>query len=167
MHHEHLSQWQHAHSFSQDQLRSPEKHTWIVVGIAVAMMTVEIIAGMIYDSMALVADGLHMGSHATALSITAFAYFYARRHAQDTSFSFGTDKINVLGGFTGTVLLAGFALITAGQSIGHFFNPVTIAFDSAIQVAVIGLIVNGFCALILGSSDHDHHKHGHDYAHAQ
>src|SRR5680860_467906 len=117
MHHEHLSEWQHAHTFGQDQVRSGERRTWIVIGLTAAMMVWEIIAGLQYGSMALLADGLHMGSHATALGITAFAYFYARRHAHDRSFTFGTGKINALGGFTGAVLLAGFALVMAVQSL--------------------------------------------------
>ena len=124
MHHDHLSEWQHAHSFGQDQIRSGERRTWIVIGLTAAMMVWEIIAGLIYGSMALLADGLHMGSHATALGITAFAYFYARRHAHDRTFSFGTGKINALGGFTGAVLLAGFALVMAQQVLPHRpFSP--------------------------------------------
>ncbi|MGI8738261.1 MAG: CDF family Co(II)/Ni(II) efflux transporter DmeF [Gammaproteobacteria bacterium] len=163
MHREHLSDWQHAHSFGQDQLRPGERRTWIVIGLTTAMMVWEIIAGTVYGSMALLADGLHMGSHATALGITAFAYFYARRHAHDRRFSFGTGKVNALGGFTGAVLLAGFALMMAAQSIDRLFNPVAIAFNSAILVAIIGLMVNSVCALIL--KDHDHDRHGHVHAH--
>jgi cation diffusion facilitator family transporter len=165
MHHDHLSAWQHAHSFGQDQIRSGERRTWIVIGLTAAMMVWEIIAGLIYGSMALLADGLHMGSHATALGITAFAYFYARRHAHDRAFSFGTGKINALGGFTGAVLLAGFAFVMAVQSIERYFYPVAIAFNSAILVAVIGLVVNGACAFILGGGDHEHGSHDQHYAH--
>ncbi|MGH8503278.1 MAG: CDF family Co(II)/Ni(II) efflux transporter DmeF [Gammaproteobacteria bacterium] len=162
MHHEHLSAWQHDHSFGQENVRAGERRTWIVIGLTWAMMMWEILAGIAYGSMALLADGLHMGSHATALGITAFAYVYARRHAYDRRFSFGTGKVNALGGFTGAVLLAGFALVMAAQSIERLFNPVEIAFNSAILVAVIGLIVNGACAWILKD---DEHGHAHDAAH--
>ncbi len=165
MHHEQLSNWQHAHSFGQDQIRSGERHTWLVIGLTTAMMGWEIIAGLVYGSMALLADGLHMGSHAVALGITAFAYFYARRHAYNRAFSFGTGKVNALGGFTGAVLLAGFALGMAAQSIERLFNPVAIAFNSAILVAVMGLIVNGVCVWILKDQDHGHEHHAHGDAH--
>lgn len=168
MHHEQLSEWRHAHSFGQDQLRSGERRTRIVIALTAAMMVWEIIAGLVYGSMALLADGLHMGSHATALGIAAFAYFYARRHVHDRSFSFGTGKINALGGFTGAVLLAGFALVMAVQSIERFFNPIEIAFNSAILVAVMGLVVNGACVWILKDEDHAHHTHenAHEHHHA-
>jgi len=106
--------------------------------------------------MALLADGLHMASHAAALSINACAYVYARRHAHDTCFSFGTGKVNALGGFTGAVLLVGFVLIMVGESIRRLIQPVEIAFDQAILVSVLGLIVNGVSVLILN----DHHPHG-------
>lgn len=124
MHHEHLSAWQHDHSFGQESVRAGKRRTWIVIGLTTAMMVWEIIAGLAYGSMALLADGLHMGSHATAIGITAFAYFYARRHAHDPAFSFGTGKVNALGGFTGAVLLAGFALIMAVQSIDRLFKRI-------------------------------------------
>lgn len=138
-----------------------ERRTWIVIGLTAVMMVIEIVTGLVYGSMALLADGLHMGSHATALGITAFAYFYARRYARDPRFSFGTGKVNALGGFAGALLLAGFALVMAVESVRRFFEPVEIAFDGAILVAVIGLIVNGVCALILkDDNQHDHHAHG-------
>lgn len=128
------------------------------------MMVWEILAGVLYGSMALLADGLHMGSHAVALGIAAFAYAYARRNAGNTQFSFGTGKVNALGGFTGAVLLAGFALYMVIESIDRFIHPVEISFNGAIFVAVIGLIVNGVSAWILGGEDHDHgHGHGHGH----
>lgn len=105
-----------------------------------------------------------MGSHATALGIAAFAYVYARRHAHDKRFSFGTGKVNALGGFTGAVLLAGFALFMAVESVARFIEPVTIVFDKAIAVAVIGLVVNGVSAWILGG-DEASHSHGHGHSH--
>jgi cation diffusion facilitator family transporter len=117
--------------------------------------------------MALLADGLHMGSHAVALAITAFAYAYARRHARDERFCFGTGKVNALGGFTGAVLLAFFAAYMAYESIARFLNPVQIVFDYAILVAVLGLLVNVASAFILGVKGHDHdHDHEHEHGHA-
>lgn len=138
----------------------------IVVALTVVMMAWEILAGVLYGSMALLADGLHMGSHAVALCIAAFAYAYARRNAGNTQFSFGTGKVNALGGFTGAVLLAGFALYMVIESIDRFIHPVDISFNGAIFVAVIGLIVNGVSAWILGGEDHDHgDAHGHEHEH--
>ncbi|MCW8851248.1 MAG: CDF family Co(II)/Ni(II) efflux transporter DmeF, partial [Gammaproteobacteria bacterium] len=165
--HEHNTQhWRHDHTFSQDQRRPGETRTLIVIAITAVMMTVELIAGVMYGSMALLADGLHMGSHAAALSITAFAYIYARRNARNSQYSFGTGKVNALGGFTGAVLLAIFALIMGFESIVRLLNPVEIVFNQAIFVAVLGLIVNGVSVFILGvddhGHDHDHHNHGHE-----
>ena len=165
MHEEQMARWHHGHTFGQDQKQSGEKRTLIVVGLTLVMMVWEIAAGLIYGSMALLADGLHMGSHATALGIAAFAYAYARKNAASSRFSFGTGKVNALGGFTGAVLLAGFALFMVVESIDRFIHPVTISFDGAIFVAIIGLIVNGVSAWILGD-DHDHsHAHQEDDSH--
>ena len=122
--------------------------------------------GIVYGSMALLADGLHMGSHAVALGIAAFAYAYARKNAGSARFSFGTGKVNALGGFTGAILLAVFALYMVIESVGRFIQPVPISFDGAIFVAIIGLVVNGVSAWILGDAGHDHgHSHGHDHGH--
>jgi cation diffusion facilitator family transporter len=114
--------------------------------------------------MALLADGLHMASHTVALGIAAFAYIYARRHAHDRRFSFGTGKVNALGGFTGAVLLASFAAFMAAGSIERLLHPAVIRYDAAILVAAVGLVVNGACALILNVKDphHDHQDH-HDH----
>ena len=160
MHGHRLEEWQHNHVFGQDRKKSGEIRSLIVVALTVVMMVWEILAGVLYGSMALLADGLHMGSHAVALGIAAFAYAYARRNAGNTQFSFGTGKVNALGGFTGAVLLAGFALYMVIESIDRFIHPVEISFNGAIFVAVIGLIVNGVSAWILGGEDHDH-GHGH------
>src|SRR6188472_3701152 len=135
--------WRHDHVFGQDRRRPGETRTLIVIVITATMMVVEVAAGAAFGSMALLADGLHMASHAAALGINAFAYVYARRHAHDDSFSFGTGKINTLGGFTGAVLLAGFALLMVSESLQRLVSPVSIDFDHAILVAVLGLIVNG------------------------
>ena len=128
------------------------------------MMVVEIVAGLAFSSMALLADGLHMGSHTVALGIAALAYVYVRRHAHDRRYSFGTGKVNALGGFTGAVLLASFAAIMAAGSIDRFINPATIEFDYAILVADDGLAVNGVCVAILNVRDHAH-VDGDDHAH--
>ena len=125
------------------------------------MMVVEIAAGIAFGSMALLADGLHMGSHAVALSINAFAYIYARRHAHNMRYSFGTGKVNTLGGYTGAILLAVFATMMAFESITRLIEPVAIAFNQAIFVAVLGLLVNGASVFILGVE----HDHGHDHHH--
>jgi cation diffusion facilitator family transporter len=113
--------------------------------------------------MALLADGLHMASHAAALAIAAFAYVFARRRAHDRAFSFGTGKVNALGGYTGAVLLAVFALMMVWESVERLISPIAIAFNQAIAVAVVGLIVNGVSALIL--QGHHEHDHSHDDAH--
>jgi cation diffusion facilitator family transporter len=137
-----------------------------VIAITAAMMAVELTAGVMFGSMALLADGLHMASHAVALSITAFAYVYARHNAQNSQYSFGTGKVNALGGFAGAILLAIFALFMGIESIGRFLNPVEIVFNQAIFVAVLGLIVNGVCVFILGVEEHGHdHHNAHAYGH--
>ena len=161
-----LARWRHDHSFGQDRRRPVERKTQVVIAITATMMVVEIAAGALFGSMALLADGLHMASHAVALSINAYAYAYARRHARDHSYSFGTGKVNTLGGFTGAVLLAAFALLMAFESVQRLLVPVPIAFDQAILVAVVGLVVNGVSLLILGAGHHhdhggDHHSHHH------
>ncbi|MHC4973655.1 MAG: CDF family Co(II)/Ni(II) efflux transporter DmeF [Planctomycetota bacterium] len=164
MHTESLDRWQHDHIFGQDQQRVGEKRTLIVIAVTATMMVVEITTGIMFGSMALLADGLHMGSHAVALLIALIAYIYARRHAGDERFSFGTGKVNALAGFSGAVLLAVFAIMMAWESVDRLLNPVAIQFNSAILVAVLGLLVNGGCALILDaghSHDHDHH-HDHN-----
>jgi cation diffusion facilitator family transporter len=159
MHEEALRRWRHDHSFGQERKRPGESRTLIVIAITAIMMVVEIAAGLVFGSMALLADGLHMASHAAALGINALAYVYARRHAHDDSYSFGTGKVNTLGGFTGAVLLAGFAFLMASESVQRLITPVTIAFNQAIFVAFLGLVVNGISMLVLGHG-HDHHEEG-------
>jgi len=156
----------HDHIFGQDQRRSGETRTLAVFALTIVTMMIEITAGVMTGSMALLADGLHMGSHALALGINAFAYWYARRHAGNPAFSFGTGKVNALGGFTGALLLAGFSAGMAFESVERLVNPTRIAFDYAIGVAVIGLVVNGVSVFILGDHDHGHsHGHGHSHDH--
>ncbi len=166
MHKDRLDHWHHDHAFAQDKRRPGESRTLIVIAVTALMMLVEILAGVKFGSMALLADGLHMASHVVALGITAFAYAYARRHARDREFSFGTGKVNALGGFTGAVLLAVFALYMGIESVSRLVNPVDIALNQAIVVAVLGLAVNGASVFILGANDHEHdHHEGDDHDH--
>jgi cation diffusion facilitator family transporter len=164
-----LAQWQHDHVFEQDHKRAGETRTLVVVAITAVMMVVEIVAGLVYGSMALLADGLHMASHAAALGIAVLAYVVSRRLARDRSFTFGVGKINSLAGFTSAVLLMGFALLMVTESVDRLINPLPIEFDHALLVAVVGLLVNGACAWILMSTPHEHghgHSHGHSHGHA-
>jgi cation diffusion facilitator family transporter len=157
----------HDHVFQQDTRRPGESRTIVVIALTAITMVFEIVTGWLFGSMALLADGLHMGSHAVALTIGAVAYIYARRRAHDPRFSFGTGKVNALGGFTGAILLVGFALLMAGESIHRFIEPAPIAFNQAILVAVVGLAVNGLSVFVLGGHGHghDHGRHDHDRTH--
>ena len=172
MHNISIATWQHDHTFGQDRVRSGERLTRLVIAITLTMMAIEIAAGLAFGSMALLADGLHMGSHAVALGISAAAYLFARKYAADQRFNFGTGKANTLAGYTSAILLAVFAVSMAWTSLGRLFNPVAIEFNLAILVAVVGLVVNGFSVWILGvSGEHDHsHVHPavspHEHPHA-
>jgi cation diffusion facilitator family transporter len=161
MHSHTLHQWQHTHHFTQDD-RQSERRTQIVIGLTFTMMILEIIGGLIFGSMALLADGWHMATHVAALSITAIAYWYARRHADNPRYSFGTGKVGVLGGFASAIALAVVALVMALESLQRFFMDVTIQFPEAIAVAVVGLVVNLVSALLL-RDHHDHADHGHEH----
>lgn len=169
---------QHGHSFGQEHVRPGERRTLIVVILTAVMMVGEIITGLLFGSMALLADGLHMASHTVALGLALFAYVYARRRAHDERFSFGTGKVNALGGFSGALLLAIFALSMAWASFDRFLHPVHIRLDEAIFVASLGLVVNIVSALLLsarppaaregGGAEHEHdavHHHGHSHDH--
>ena len=173
MHSQSTSDWQHQHTFGQDRHREGERRTLLVLALTAVTMVVEIAAGLGLGSIALLADGLHMGSHATALGIAAFVYVYSRRHAADPRFAFGTGKMNALGGYTGAVLLAAFAVAMAWESVARLLSPVAIAFDWAIAVAVVGLAVNAASVLLLGAHGHgrDHHagvqdEHRHEHHHS-
>ncbi|MDX1734595.1 MAG: CDF family Co(II)/Ni(II) efflux transporter DmeF [Halioglobus sp.] len=166
MHTHRTDNWTHDHVFNQDAKRAGENRTLLIVAVTAVMMVVEISTGLLYGSMALLADGLHMGSHATALGISVFAYMISRRMAADRRFSFGVGKINSLAGFASAVLLLGFALVMIVESVNRFITPQSIAFDQALIVAVIGLVVNGGSAWVLISTPHDHgHGHGHGHHH--
>lgn len=151
-----------SHDYLPDH-RSGERRTRIVVAITVAMMAVEIGAGWAYGSMALLADGWHMGSHAAALGITLFAYAYARRHAADPRYSFGTGKVGSLAAFASGMALGMVALLMAWESIGRAFAPEPIAFDEAIVVAAVGLVVNLVSAWLLSGGREQAHGHAHEH----
>jgi cation diffusion facilitator family transporter len=159
MHTESIERWVHDHTFGQDEKKSAERRTLIVSVVTIVTMIVEIGAGIVFGSMALLADGLHMGSHASALAISVFAYRYTRIHAKDARFNFGTGKVSSLAAFASATLLALVALAMAWESVGRLLSPVVIRFDQAILVAVSGLIVNGACLAILGGHGSDRHDH--------
>ncbi|MGE5283968.1 MAG: CDF family Co(II)/Ni(II) efflux transporter DmeF [Actinomycetota bacterium] len=150
MHTESIERWVHDHTFGQDREKTAERRTLTVSIVTVLTMVLEVVAGLAFGSMALLADGLHMGSHASALAISVFAYRYTRTHATDARFNFGTGKVSSLAAFTSATMLALFALVMIWESIGRFLSPVVIRFNQAILVAVLGLIVNGACLAILG-----------------
>jgi cation diffusion facilitator family transporter len=160
-----LSAWQHDHRFGTDVPASGERRTRWVVGITLAMMAGEIVAGSLFGSMALLADGWHMGTHAAALGVTLFAYVYARRHAGDPRYTFGTGKVGALGGFASAVGLAVVALLVLGESALRLASPVAIRFDEAIAVAVLGLAVNVGCAWLLRDREHGHGQEHDDHDH--
>jgi cation diffusion facilitator family transporter len=170
MHIHTLDQYRHVHEFERTD-RANEQKVLLVVGLTLATMLAEIMAGTFFGSMALLADGWHMGTHAVALGIAAVAYYFARSHADDPLFTFGTGKIGVLGGFTSAVILAVVALWMAVESLERLFNPQPIRFNEAILVAVLGLAVNLVCAAVLHRApyddhhdpDHQHHDHIHDH----
>lgn len=164
MHRRDASRWRHDHDYLPDSQHGGERQTRRVIALTAAMMVAEITAGTLYGSMALLADGWHMASHASALGITAFAYWYARRHSSDTRYSFGTWKVGVLGGYSSAVVLAVIAVWIAWESIGRFFRPVPIRFDEAIVVAALGLAVNLVSAWMLRGG-HEHSPHGHHHDH--
>jgi cation diffusion facilitator family transporter len=156
----------HSHDFLGELHEENERRTWLVVGLTFSMMVAEIIGGRLLGSLALVADGWHMSTHATALTISATAYHYARRHSSNARFAFGTGKLGDLAGYTSAVVLGMIALLIACQSIERLLNPVVIAYGEAIAVAALGLAVNMASAWLLRGSDHhdhdDHSHHGHD-----
>src|SRR6516165_9413136 len=158
----------HSHVFLGAGHEKNECRTWTVIALCSFMMVAEIIGGLLLGSIALVADGLHMSTHASALLLAALAYSYARRHAKDERFSFGTGKLGDLAGFTSAIVLAMIALLIGYEALTRFLWPVPIRFNEAIPIAVLGLIVNVASALLLGGGhDHDQgHAHGHRHGHA-
>jgi cation diffusion facilitator family transporter len=163
MHTEQLSTWTHAHVFDTTS-RTAERGTRLVFAITIAAMAAEIGAGWWFNSMALLADGWHMSSHALAIGLSVLAYAAARRFAADRRFAFGTWKVEVLGGFASAVLLMAVAGLMAFASIERMLSPEPIRYREAIVVAGLGLLVNVACAFILGGAHHGHH-HDHDHEH--
>jgi cation diffusion facilitator family transporter len=155
----------HEHQFLGDAHDRNARRTWIVIAITATMMVVEIVAGNLFGSMALTADGWHMSTHAAAMLIAALAYVYARKHAGNRRFTFGTGKLGDLAGFTSAVILALIALLIGWESYLRFQAPVAINFREAISVAVVGLLVNLVCAWLL-RDDHQGHRHNHGHIHA-
>jgi cation diffusion facilitator family transporter len=170
MHGDSLQSLRHEHVFLGDAHERNERRTWFVIALTATMMVVEIVAGTVYGSMALVADGWHMSTHAAAMLISALAYFYARRHARDPRFTFGTGKLGDLAGFASAIILALIALLIGWESLLRLANPVPIDFGQAIAVAVVGLVVNLASAWLLKDDHHhghhhSHHHHDHDAHH--
>jgi len=163
MHIHTLANWQHDHDFSVVNEKG-ERRTQYVLMLTAITMVVEIIAGSVYGSMALLADGWHMGTHVAAFMITIFAYRYARKHAENPAYAFGTGKVSVLGGFASAVALAVVALIMLLESMQRIIDPQIIHFNEAIAVASLGLFINIVSALLL-KDDHHHHHHEHHGEH--
>ena len=156
----------HDHVFLGRGHEANERKTWAVIVLCTVMMAVEIIGGHLFGSLALVADGLHMSTHAGAMLIAALAYTYARRHAADPRFVFGTGKLGDLAGFTSAVVLALIAVLIAYEAIQRFLAPVVIEFQVAIPIACVGLVVNIASAWLLSGHDHGHeHEHEHEHEH--
>ena len=161
MHAHSLDRFTHEHVFLGARHERNERRVWLVVGLTFAMMVAEITGGTMFGSLALVADGWHMSTHAAALSISALAYLYARRHARDPRFAFGTGKLGDLAGFASAIVLAMIALLIGYESVTRLVHPVPIAYREAVAIAAVGLLVNLASAWLLGD-EHDHH-HGHDH----
>ena len=165
MHTDNLSAWTHEHVFDTGNALA-ERSTWVVMWITAAAMVVEITAGWWFNSMALLADGWHMSSHALAIGLAALAYAASRKYARDSRFAFGTWKIEVLGGYTSALCLVGVAGLMLYHSVQRLFAPVPIHYNQAILLAILGLAVNLVCAVLLRDSPdhhHGHEHHGHDH----
>ncbi len=173
MHEASRDRWTHDHAFGQDHARPAERGVLIVTAVTAATMVAELVAGQLFGSLALFADGLHMASHAAALGIALFAYRFARRHARNRRFSFGTGKVNALAAFGSAILLACTAAAMAWEAVGRINHPIGIAYGEAMVVAAIGLAVNLASAVLLrhdhghhhhhDGDDHHHHDHHHDH----
>jgi cation diffusion facilitator family transporter len=158
-----VAPYSHRHVFLGEGHEKSEGKTWAVIWLCGAMMLAEIVGGLLFGSIALVADGMHMSTHAGALLLAALAYSYARRHANDARFTFGTGKLGDLAGFTSAIILAMIALLIGYESISRLFAPVPIHFAEAIPIACLGLAVNIASAWLLGGGDHHHHGHSHGH----
>jgi cation diffusion facilitator family transporter len=163
-----MSTASHSHAFLGEGHDKNERRTWAVIVLCAVMMVAEIVGGLLFGSIALVADGLHMSTHASALLLAALAYRYARRHADDPRFSFGTGKLGDLAGFSSAIVLLMIAFLIGYEAVARLIAPVPISFTEAIPIAVLGLIVNIVSALLLSGGGHDHshsHDHGHSHEH--
>ncbi len=156
----------HSHVFLAPGHEKSERKTWAVIWLCGIMMIAEIAGGLLFGSIALVADGLHMSTHAGALLLAALAYTYSRKHANDVRFSFGTGKLGDLAGFTSAIILALIAILIGYESVLRVFSPIPIHFAEAIPIACLGLAVNITSAWLLSGGEHGHsHGHGHDHGH--
>jgi cation diffusion facilitator family transporter len=165
MHSHSIDDFRHEHIFLGEAHERNERKVWVVITICAAMMVAEIVGGIWFGSVALIADGLHMSTHAGALLIAALAYTYARRYASHHRLAFGTGKFGDLAAFTSAIALAMIALLIGYESLNRLFNPVPIDFNEAIPIAALGLGVNLLTAFLL-RDDHDHHhEHGHERHH--
>ena len=162
MHTHDLAEWRHDHVFDGGNAAG-ERSTRLVMRITAAMMVIEIVAGWFYNSMALLADGFHMSSHAVAIGLSAFAYAAARKHAKDSRFAFGTWKIEVLGGFANAIFLLVVVALMVYGSVERLFSPEPIQYQNAMFIGVLGLVVNLVSARILGAAHHQDDGHGHDH----
>lgn len=166
MHSHSIAPWTHEHVFLGNRHERNERRTWAVVALTAVMMVLEIGGGTVLGSMALAADGWHMSTHAAALGIAALAYRFARRHAHDKRFTFGTGKLGELAAFASAIILAMIALYIGFESAARLFHPVTIGFSQALPIAGVGLLVN-LASVWLLHNDHDHdHERGHDHGHS-
>jgi cation diffusion facilitator family transporter len=180
-HTESLDHFTHHHNFLGGRHDRNARRTWAVVALTAAMTVVEVVGGWLSGSMALLADGIHMATHAGALGVAGFAYWFARRHVDDPRFTFGTGKVGDLAGFSSALVLAAVALGIGFESLVRFAHPVSIAFEEAVAIAVLGLAVNLASAWLLGDShehayddierssqadgDHRKHDHGNNHGH--
>jgi cation diffusion facilitator family transporter len=155
----------HDHVFLGEGHESSEKKTWAVIWLCTAMMIVEIVGGWMFGSVALIADGVHMSTHAAALLLAALAYRYARRYSGDPRFTFGTGKLGDLAGYTSALILAMISLLIFYEAVSRLFEPVEIHFAEAIPIAVLGLAVNVASAWLLSGGHHHGHEHDHDHDH--
>ena len=165
MHSHSVDSWTHDHVFLGEKHAQNERRTWFVVALTVVMMAGEIAAGSLFGSMALLADGWHMGTHAAALGIAGVAYLFARRHTANARFSFGTGKFGDLAAFSSALILGIIAVQIAYESLLRLFSPVPIVYGESIAVACLGLAVNVVSAFLLRDSHDHHHGHGHDHDH--
>jgi cation diffusion facilitator family transporter len=176
MHEHQLSNWQHSHNFARINRRGETRTKWVLL-LTFVTTIVEIVAGMQFHSMALLADGWHMATHVLAFIITLYAFRYTRLHERDQTFAFSPAKVSVLGGFASSIALAMVALMMIGESAMRLLTPLAIGFDEALFVAVVGLAINLLCAFLLRehhehhpvspkpSCQHVHHAHGHEHDH--